>query len=94
MKNVTQDVPNQTDEKGRPMTYWGGLSEHNQNYQNCEEQKEYEDRFVNIYENANGNLVCGAVYETKEQATKIIENTTSRISGSKYIKTINLKDLI
>ena len=56
--------------------------------------EQYEDRFVNIYENANGNLVCGAVYETKEQATKIIENTISRISGSKYIKTINLKDLI
>jgi hypothetical protein len=60
---------------------------------NCN-QKEYEDRFVNLYENPNGNLVCGAVYKTKEEATKIIKNTTSRISGSKYIKTINLKDLI
>jgi hypothetical protein len=25
-----KEVPNQTDEKGRPMTYWGGLAEHNQ----------------------------------------------------------------
>jgi hypothetical protein len=25
-----KQVPNQTDEKGRPMTYWGGLAEHNQ----------------------------------------------------------------
>ena len=33
MKNVTQDVPNQTDEKGRPMTYWGGLAETKQ--ENC-----------------------------------------------------------
>ena len=39
--------------------------------------KLYEDRFVNIYENPNGNLVCGAVYETKEQATKIIENNSN-----------------
>ena len=30
----------------------------------------------------------------KTLAQQIIENTTSRISGSKYIKTINLKDLI
>ena len=25
-----KEVPNQTDEKGRPMTYWGGLAETNQ----------------------------------------------------------------
>ena len=27
---IPKEVPNQTDEKGRPMTYWGGLAEHNQ----------------------------------------------------------------
>ena len=25
-----KEVPNQTDEKGRPMTYWGGLAEPSQ----------------------------------------------------------------
>jgi hypothetical protein len=27
---IPKQVPNLTDEKGRPMTYWGGLAEHNQ----------------------------------------------------------------
>ena len=27
---IPKQVPNQTDEKGRPMTYWGGLAETNQ----------------------------------------------------------------
>jgi len=27
---IPKQVPNQTDEKGRPMTYWGGLAEPNQ----------------------------------------------------------------
>lgn len=27
---IPKKVPNQTDEKGRPMTYWGGLAETNQ----------------------------------------------------------------
>jgi hypothetical protein len=30
---IPKKVPNQTDEKGRPMTYWGGLAETNQ--ENC-----------------------------------------------------------
>ena len=27
---IPKEVPNQTDEKGRSMTYWGGLAEHHQ----------------------------------------------------------------
>ena len=34
-----KEVPNQTDEKGRPMTYWGGLAETNQDNRMYSEQE-------------------------------------------------------
>ncbi len=76
---IPQEVPNLTDEKGRPMTYWGGLAETNQDKRMYSEEDMIRfAEFVATYPDKNKNvhgqmLHAKSKYDGSERTIDLLE---------------------